>query len=1102
MRNDQQNMLKILKSWHVIEFFQPYSIPTKENFEEEMLSITINELHSKNNSVLPWLDINCRHQLNINSKKIRYTLYLGLFDKSLLSYISDQKLGVEGDENGRIETEQRLDSEGMTCFAKLSLDEYGVPDFEGMSVSTLPWALGHLITGTERDLTLQNYDSRCAMLKEQLGRIQQKLRPHPEEPLKNTLCSDALDAILTSLSNWAQFWPARDFTHQSQSQFAFAVDWKEFKEKQIKLDDKTKVLVDDSEIEEDDNDDVVTDDGRVMPILNSFYINDIEKAIRSISSGTCNRALTNYLSINFEKHSDLHCQDGLKLIIERLAPKYTSAGRWPSEPAHNMSLMQQFSVNTAIFELKNGGILSVNGPPGTGKTTLLRDIIAHNVVQRAKVIAGLVKASDGLDESGYLIPELTGFEMVVASSNNAAVENISRELPQIKSLGEMFKSIDYLKPIANQLNAESRKGKLQPIKSEKKQCWGAISAVMGRKINRSNFIQRFLFENFYDKDSLEETVRSNDANFLSFWRWKALHKGIDFTKAKTLFNQKINEFNIYNNRLETISELAKFLNETSLEMFLKEPFEIKMDAEDKFNFSQETLLELNAKLSVLNEMAEIEDIRLNEVYNHRPSLFRRVFNHGVYANYKNKISEINKSRIKFKENRLCLIKEINAIKSDCILYRNQLDIAIENLNNNEKKYKSMQRELNDFYQDNPEKNIPNDKIKINDPVLQRKAYWQDTEINQLRSEIFIAAMELHQAWIYDAISQKCFRQNILFKLSEALSGKSCTNANKMWQILFMIVPVLSTTFASLGLMFRDISSDTLGWLMIDEAGQAVPQSAVGGLLRCKRALVVGDPLQIEPVFTTPPKLVKYLSDQVLGNDGEKWNPSLWSVQKIADRVNPYGCELPVMNLPIWIGIPLWVHRRCIEPMFSLANKIAYDNRMIHANDFELIEAIPHSVLGDNSWLISKGECTVKQYKSELGIDTLNLLFELAEKNNSLSDIYVITPFKAVKNQLHREIDIHKNKIIQLMNWSIFEYKLWCKNNIGTVHTFQGKENDTVVLVLGCDPKKEGGAVWASSKPNLLNVALTRAKKNFYVIGDPIVWQNKEYFNSVASKLLK
>ncbi len=59
--------------------------------------------------------------------------------------------------------------------------------------------------------------------------------------------------------------------------------------------------------------------------------------------------------------------------------------------------------------------------------------------------------------------------------------------------------------------------------------------------------------------------------------------------------------------------------------------------------------------------------------------------------------------------------------------------------------------------------------------------------------------------------------------------------------------------------------------------------------------------------------------------------------------------------------------------------------------------------------------------------------------------------------------------------------------MGTLHTFQGRENEAVIFLLGSQDRK-GARTWAGDTPNLLNVAVTRAKEALYVVGSREKWK--------------
>jgi superfamily I DNA and/or RNA helicase len=124
---------------------------------------------------------------------------------------------------------------------------------------------------------------------------------------------------------------------------------------------------------------------------------------------------------------------------------------------------------------------------------------------------------------------------------------------------------------------------------------------------------------------------------------------------------------------------------------------------------------------------------------------------------------------------------------------------------------------------------------------------------------------------------------------------------------------------------------------------------------------------------------------------------------------------------------------------------------------------------------------------------------LYRRTRTLPTAYVISPFRRIKQAL---ID----KIVDLKQCpsdsqpSGGDLRDWCKGRIGTVHTFQGKEESVVLMVLGCDPRTTGTAQWAASKPNLLNVALTRVQHRFFIIGDEDVWAGLPNFCDAGNGL--
>ena len=902
------NQQDILHFWRDVEIFNLPNFPKANQGQGRLYPL-------KTFSSLPWQQTRPTEK----NKKWSYTLFFGKIpQKTIVEYV-DNLL------KNKVKEEWEEPIDGYTCLSCINLDEEGKPNFKSYTIASYVVGLTLLTRGKDLSLVKEELEESSLKFLERYN-IPQFNEAKEEIPTGDTVSWEHIKNEIAYLKE-ENPWLTQDIE-------VYVL------EKQVKKDSESEV-----------------------PFLNSFFLDDLN---RLIASNDFSSTLQSYLSLSVaDKKQDLI--QNKQYLFNTINPQNLTAGRWPSKIEHGLCTAQMGAVNTILSELEYSGVQGVNGPPGTGKTTLLLDVIAEVIVRRAKVLAdlGCDKLFNGhqkvdISDSSYLFiyklaPKLlNNFGIVVASNNNSAVENISKELPQAEKIDKnSFPKADYFADCASKITD--------------KENWGILAAALGNSANKIAFYNNF------------------------WWNYKENERDFSTILEENLNNEAKNQ-ELFNNSVKEFKQLL-----LSFEEFKKKATNQYLEG----NKTENTKSALEAFVNCLKT--------------------------GILSP-RNKVSENN-------------LEELI----------NKYGIETKNLFNEEFTSKDLK------------------EIHLLSPYHSKK-------VATLRSQIFLKALEIHKYAIL--ANAKKFKNNLksFFEmiLGRATVSKELTSI--LWDSFFLCVPVVSTSLASASRLFPNIDKNQIGWLLIDEAGQATPQSAVGLIQRSKRCVIVGDPLQIEPVVTISKNLVnKFRNDKGIS---EVWSPYASSVQRLADRISVYGTQIDENT---WTGFPLRTHRRCQDPMFSIANKIAYQDQMVLGTS---TEKSSEKYLGASCWfdVVGGGEGDSQVIKEEIEFLTQKIA-ELRERYQD--NVYVISPFKAVAKECDRVLRERFN-----------DSKVLC----GTIHTFQGKEADVVFLVLGSQPNREGSRRWASEKPNMLNVAVTRAKKRCYIIGNKKLWIKQPIF-AIANEIL-
>lgn len=828
--------------------------------------------------------------------------------------------------------------------------------------------------------------------------------------------------------------------------------------------------------------------------LHSFFIDDLEKA-KLVKTENLNDYLLGKVgervnldskksSVNFNRET----------FIDILQPKNYPISRFPSKTEYALSFMQQVAVNLSTG-YDNKQIRSINGPPGTGKTTLLKDIFAELVVEQALDISYLPeKVIKGNDNTKYFdnasIGEIPTYiadkGIVVASSNNSAVQNIVNELPLIndidKELIEELKNADYFTKIANSevltewfIDENGNKKEeliIKPIAGEDK-FWGLFSLEGGKSDNMRNIITNIKhIINYLDNEYISDDGVYDE--FVKQYRYVD-----DIRKQLQLYIDKREEYNKWCKYLEQLKAyyISEYqVKERKLEEIIEQYKEYGDSICKNIGSVEDYLREIVERKNINETNRKSLELHIQTLLQQKPGFFasRKIkldYNNQLVMSNQQLLACVNismgieeekrqsREKLKWLQNEQARI--VSKQKEEQFMFNKWIDEQKTKISDVERKCAEYEKEFGD-------KLVTTLDMELDYEKLQQSNPWFDETYRIAQSKLFILALRVRKQFLYENRNNIKAAVIIWSKQNEHLDRKHIIVA--AWNWINMVIPVISSTFASFSRMCKNLDKETLGHLFIDEAGQALPQASVGAIYRSKHVMVVGDPSQIKPVLTLDSNVLSLLGEHF--SVSEKYLSNTSSTQTLVDAISQYGYYKDEDD---WIGIPLWVHRRCKYPMFTISNKISYKGMMVQGDP----------KYGKAEWYDIRGIANDK-YVKEQGDFLVRKIKEMIQENPKIIDksekdiIYVITPFSNVAYQLAQAL----NEI----EFTRFD-EHGKSTNVGTIHTFQGKEAPIVFLVLGADKNSRGAAGWAVQEPNMMNVAATRAKEEFYVIGDKSLYLN-------------
>jgi very-short-patch-repair endonuclease len=253
-------------------------------------------------------------------------------------------------------------------------------------------------------------------------------------------------------------------------------------------------------------------------------------------------------------------------------------------------------------------------------------------------------------------------------------------------------------------------------------------------------------------------------------------------------------------------------------------------------------------------------------------------------------------------------------------------------------------------------------------------------------------------------------------------------------------------------------------LVIDEASQCDIASALPLLYRARRAVVIGDPMQLQHISNLPARQDQELLDKHgLMADHLGW---AYSARSLFDLANSVCRREDVVTLR--------EHYRSHADIIEFSNGAFYGGQLRIATHHERLRRPCHDEPAVR-WVDVRGQTVrpasggaINEMEARAAVEQVVRLVAQGYGGS----IGVVSPFRAQANRIRALIQEHPGARAGVEVLS------------DTIHRFQGDERDVMIFSSAVSSgMSEAALAFLRRHPNLFNVAISRARAALVVVGD-------------------